>query len=122
VNAADQAIVNGNLGNPGGWADGDFSGDGMVTAADQAVYNANAGAVSSCRVHCLSDLNCDGKRNGLDVQEFIRAVLDPAGYDMAHMTCGCVRHNADATADGIVNELDIPGVVADLLVTTPCPL
>ena len=34
VDAIDQAIVEGNLGNPGGWAAGDFNGDDLVSQAD----------------------------------------------------------------------------------------
>lgn len=120
VNATDDPSANLGL-MPAGWADGDFNGDKVVTAADVVIYNNNLGATSSCRVKCLSDVNCDGKRDGKDVTAFILAVLNPTMYDMTYATCGCFRHNADASADGIINDLDIPGFVTDLLATNPCP-
>ncbi|MEM7807140.1 MAG: dockerin type I domain-containing protein [Planctomycetota bacterium] len=45
INSSDLAIVQANLGNPGGWATGDVDGDGFVDAADEAVVTAALGTV-----------------------------------------------------------------------------
>jgi len=32
----------------------------------------------------LGDMNCDGVRDGLDIQHFVQALIDPAGYTNDH--------------------------------------
>ena len=60
VDAADIAIVIANLGQPGGWAQGDVDGDGMVTAADLALI-------------CAADFNGDGQVDFFDYLDFVQA-------------------------------------------------
>lgn len=48
VDGTDLAIVQGNLGNAGGWAAGDFNGDGLVNAADESICILNQGFTSPC--------------------------------------------------------------------------
>ncbi len=57
--AADEAVINANLGTAGGWAAGDVDGDGMVTAADLDLANGIE-AVSA-------DINGDGS---VDMADF----------------------------------------------------
>jgi len=52
-NGLDVTIVNTNLGLPGGWAQGDFNGDGNVTSADLAIAN---GTSNPCAPPCRPDL------------------------------------------------------------------
>ena len=51
------------------------------------------------------DLNCDGLINAFDIDPFVLALTDPAGYDAAYP--GCNRMNADINDDGLVNSFDI---------------
>jgi hypothetical protein len=60
---------------------------------------------------CLSDLNNDGFRDGLDIQDFVACLL-AGGAD-----CAC----ADLNADGVLDEIDTGTFVGDLLVGSSCP-
>jgi hypothetical protein len=54
VDAADIAIINANLGQPGGWAQGDMNGDGVVDALDLAIAQ---GTLSfGCDIACTGDI------------------------------------------------------------------
>ena len=53
VDALDQALVQGNLNTPGGWADGDFNGDDLVNQLDLDILLANLPGLDG-------DLNGDG--------------------------------------------------------------
>ncbi len=53
VDAADELLVTGNLNTAGGWADGDFNGDDMVTQADLDILLGNLAGIDG-------DLNGDG--------------------------------------------------------------
>jgi len=59
------------------------------------------------------DMNCDCHVNGLDVQAFVLALLDPTGYATAHP--GCNRLLGDLNADSAVTTADVPPFVALLL-------
>jgi hypothetical protein len=54
VDGADLAIINANLGLPGGWARGDMDGDGMVTTVDLDI------AMGIFNLCCPADWNNDG--------------------------------------------------------------
>jgi hypothetical protein len=56
VDGTDLAIAQGNLGNPGGWADGDMNCDGQITQADLDIIQGV----------CAADCNDDGALNILD--------------------------------------------------------
>jgi len=47
------------------------------------------------------DLNCDGDVDPFDIDPFVLALTDPAGY--ASGLSGCNGQNADANDDGLVN-------------------
>jgi hypothetical protein len=51
------------------------------------------------------DLNCDGAVNGYDIDPFVLALTDPAGYDAAFPACDFDL--ADVDYDGAVNGYDI---------------
>ena len=53
IDDTDKNLVNANLGSPGGWADGDFNGDDLVTQADLDILLANLPTLDG-------DLNGDG--------------------------------------------------------------
>ncbi|MGE0481466.1 MAG: hypothetical protein AB7Q17_13440 [Phycisphaerae bacterium] len=56
------------------------------------------------------DMNCDGAINNFDIDPFVLALTDPAGYAAAFPTCNLA--NADANHDGSVNNFDIDPFVA----------
>ena len=51
------------------------------------------------------DLNCDGAINAFDIDPFVLALTDPAGYAMAYPDCDHML--ADINGDGTVNSFDI---------------
>ncbi|TWT45400.1 hypothetical protein RAS1_18230 [Phycisphaerae bacterium RAS1] len=53
----------------------------------------------------LGDMNCDGAANVLDINAFVLAIIDPAGY--AAMFPDCTIDNGDIDGDGDVTVLDI---------------
>jgi hypothetical protein len=78
---------------------------------------AHSGEVASVivlgtRVSLRGDLNCDGALNFDDVNAFVLALSDPAGYRAAYPTCGYLL--ADINADGAVTFDDIDPFVAIL--------
>lgn len=67
---------------------------------------------SLCRA---ADPNCDGKVNGLDIQAFVLALLNPAAYNAQFPTCDICH--SDMNADDLVSLSDIPLFVTALLGT-----
>jgi hypothetical protein len=63
----------------------------------------------------LGDLNCDGALNTFDIDPFVMALTDPAGYVTAYSNCDI--NLADINADGEVNAFDIDPFVT--LLTAP---
>ncbi|MBN2560707.1 MAG: PQQ-binding-like beta-propeller repeat protein [Phycisphaerae bacterium] len=59
------------------------------------------------------DMNCDGVLNGLDVQPFVLALLDPTQYEL-DFPCGVGKE--DINADGVLDVLDLRLFVQGLLV------
>jgi len=53
----------------------------------------------------LGDLNCDEAVNNFDIDPFVLALTDPAGYAKAFPNCDRLR--ADCNRDGRVNNFDI---------------
>jgi methionine-rich copper-binding protein CopC len=73
---------------------------------------AGGSAVAQFFLTRAGDLNCNGVVNFDDIDPFVLALSDPAGYG-AQFT-GCPLANADANADGNVNFDDISPFVAIL--------
>ena len=66
------------------------------------------------------NLNCDGSVNAFDIDPFVLALTDPAGYSEAYPNCAI--DNADINCDGAVNAFDIDPFVQCLTVgCPPCP-
>jgi hypothetical protein len=65
-----------------------------------------------------ADLNCDGAVNALDIDPFVLALVDPAGYAAAYP--GCTVLNADINRDGKANPFDIDPFV-ECMVNHGCP-
>ncbi|MEK6643479.1 MAG: dockerin type I domain-containing protein [Planctomycetota bacterium] len=61
------------------------------------------------------DLNCDDSIDALDIQPFVKALLDAAAYATNNPSCGYFY--ADMNADAAVNVLDVEPFVARLLGT-----
>jgi hypothetical protein len=67
VDSTDEGIVTAHLGQAGGWADGDFDCDGMVTQCDLAALHGVAyslGTVESCRSHGAAGRLCIDMADG----------------------------------------------------------
>jgi hypothetical protein len=64
------------------------------------------------------DLNCDGLINNFDIDPFVLALSNPAGY--AQQFPGCNRMNADIDRDGLVTNFDIDPFVA-CIAAGACP-
>lgn len=60
-----------------------------------------------------ADMNCDGNVDGLDVQPFLLAVLDSAGYASAYPACDI--DNGDLDESGVVDAGDVSAFVAVLI-------
>ncbi len=58
------------------------------------------------------DLNCDGAVNAFDIDPFVLALTDPAGYAAGYPACDIDL--ADVNGDGLVNAFDIDPFVAIL--------
>jgi hypothetical protein len=72
-----------------------FDGLNQPVAGDSCVTTAFRG-----------DLNCDGLLNAFDIDPFVVALTDPAGYASLYPSCNwlCTR---DINCDGSVNAFDI---------------
>ncbi len=95
---------------------GDINGDGrpdlVIGYSGQpsiVVFYAQPPAVNT------GDLNCDGAVNFYDINPFVLALSDPAGYAQAYPNCSIL--NGDCNQDGRVDFLDINPFVA--LLTPP---
>ncbi len=63
--------------------------------------------------HRPGDMNCDGAVDNADIDAFVLALLDAAGYEQAYPNCRI--DNGDTNGDGAVDNGDIDGFVACLL-------
>ncbi|MGD8450920.1 MAG: hypothetical protein PVJ57_03805 [Phycisphaerae bacterium] len=63
----------------------------------------------------IGDVNCDGVINNFDINPFVLALTNPAGY--AAQYPGCDIMLADTSGDGVVNNFDISPFVG--LLTAP---
>ena len=59
------------------------------------------------------DMNCDGSVDAFDIDPFITALLDPAGYEQQYPDCDLL--NADVNGSGGVDAFDIDPFIAVLL-------
>ncbi|MBN2562216.1 MAG: hypothetical protein JXQ75_14930 [Phycisphaerae bacterium] len=96
---------------------GDYELNGTIGQPDAGAvmtsggYELTGGFWAAPPCWCMSDVNNDGLRNGLDVQGFIDCML--AGG----VNCAC----ADLYTDGHLDLQDIATFVTDLLTGGECP-
>lgn len=64
------------------------------------------------------DMNCDGFVDNADIDGYVLALNDPAGYATTYP--GCNINNADTNGDSVVDNADIDSFV-DCLLTGVCP-
>ncbi|MBX3317873.1 MAG: hypothetical protein KF902_13540 [Phycisphaeraceae bacterium] len=97
--AADVAIIVSNLGNPGGWADGDLNGDGIVNVNDLDIANA-----------CTCG---DADYNGdtlVDIQDFLDFFGDYGPCEFQSTPCPDALYDVDRyNPDGFVDIQDFLG-------------
>ena len=62
---------------------------------------------------CRGDLNCDGALNAFDIDPFVLALTDPAGYAAVWPECNLIL--ADCNAVGVVDAFDIDPFVGLLI-------
>ncbi len=75
-----------------------------VAAGTSLDLNQN-GIPDECERALLGDMNCDGAVNAFDIDPFVLAVANPAGYQAAYPNCDIM--NGDINGDGVVNAFDI---------------
>jgi len=64
-------------------------------------------AVLMAKANCglKGDMNCDGVVNNFDIDPFVLALTDPAGYKAKYPNCDIM--NGDCNGDGVVDNFDI---------------
>ncbi len=86
----------------------------LTTGAATFVNNAgNSFVVQQPAQPTPGDMNCDGTVDNADIDSFVQALTDPAGYVADHPDCDI--NNADVNDDGSVDNGDIDAFVALLL-------
>lgn len=65
----------------------------------------------------MGDVNCDGVVNAFDIDAFVLALTDPAGYAAAYPAC--YPRNGDIDCNGVVNAFDIDPFI--MCLTSGCP-
>ncbi len=95
----------------------DSDGDGIHDLADNCPDDFNPlqedddhDTVGNACEYDVGDLNCDGLINNGDIDPFVLAVTNEAGYEAAYPDCD--RTLADCNGDGMVNNGDIDPFVA----------
>ncbi len=87
---------------------GDSDGDGVPDCDDQCPEtpaDTQVGA-NGCP---LGDVNCDGFVDFFDLDPFVLAITDPAGYEAAYPDCDIML--ADCNEDGVVDFFDIDSFI-----------
>lgn len=92
----------------------EWNAEGHINNAGDIVWTAGDAVVGALNVFLLrraraGDLNCDGFVNTFDIDAFVLALTDPAGYAAAYPRCDSTL--ADANDDGSVNAFDIDSFV-----------
>lgn len=78
--------------------------------AEGISQDANGNGVPDECEFIVGDLNCDGVVNNFDIDAFVLALTDPAGYEASYPDCD--RSLGDVNGDGLVNNFDIDPFVA----------
>ncbi len=99
VTTTDRSMAQGNLGNAGGWAMGDVTGDGRVTASDVDYIDS---------ILCPADVNSDGVVSFPDLNVILSFFGQPGTFSQG-----------DTNRDGVVNFLDLNVVLSGFGTTCP---
>ncbi len=84
-----------------GAVDGTFT-----TVTGLALYTVAYGPHHvTLKIPPVGDVNCDGLVNSFDIDPFVLALTNPAGYAAAYPHCSHLQ--ADVNGDGVVNSFDI---------------
>lgn len=86
---------------------------GSPALAGGNLYSVGPAGLVAISGILTGDANCDGAVNNFDIDWFVLALIDPAGYAQALPNCD--RNSADANEDGAVNNFDIDAFVALLV-------
>ena len=90
---------------------GDFELSGTIGQPDAGVvmtggdFEFTGGFWARVPAYAVGDLNCDGFVDFFDIDPFVLAVTDPAGYEAAYPDCDIML--ADCNGDGSVDFFDI---------------
>ncbi len=104
---------------PSAIAAADIDADGDVDLAAVSDLNGTLSVVfnETCVAYAHGDMNCDGAIDNGDIDGFVLALFDPAGY--ADVYPGCRVMNADTNHDRAITNGDIDSFVACLLGACP---
>jgi hypothetical protein len=100
VNAVDVAIVQAHLGQPGGWAEGNFDGDEFVDEDDLLT-------AQGCWQQRRGDANCDGQVNAFDIDAFVLGLTNLPAWISQYGTNCTWQCALDCSADGSLDAFDI---------------
>ena len=75
--------------------------------------NGNLVALERVQTFVCADTNCDGVVDTADIDAFVLALVNPAGYAAAYPDCDLMT--ADLNGDGSVDTADIDGFVAAIV-------
>jgi hypothetical protein len=91
---------------PGGLTDCNVNGtlDACDIANGHSADTNHDGVPDECEL-MYGDMNCDGVVDAADIDGFVLALVNPAGYAAAYPQC--LLLNADCNGDGVVNNFDI---------------
>ena len=90
------AVFDDRRGPPALYVGGSFTAAGGLSSSGIARWGC---------VFAIGDLNCDGVVDQLDIDPFVLALVDPAGYAAAFPDCGLMLGDIDG--DGDVDAFDI---------------
>lgn len=82
------------------------------SGTNQQNYSLDDMVYSNCQAFTKGDMNCDGDVNSADIPLFVAALLDPAGFDVAHPCC--TSEQADMDETGTPDGNDIAAFVSAL--------
>lgn len=86
-------------------------GDDPVSSIDTHIWTALPEAIVCAPIPPYAgDVNCDGTIDFFDIDAFILAYFDAAGYEAAYPDCDILR--ADCNYDGVINWVDISKFVS----------
>jgi hypothetical protein len=96
-------------------ADGSYDLDGYPRIIDGNHDGTATVDIGAYEYHAYlhGDLNCDGLVNTFDIDPFVLALIDPAGYALAYPNCDI--RSADCDSDSTVNVFDIDPFVKLLI-------